>query len=423
MGVDAVIAHATWLHADGSFARGHLLAVDGRIRTLAPHEEIPHGVPTIDARGALVVPGMVDAHTHFREPGESYKEGVANGSRAALKGGVTTVLDMPNNRPPCTTTLRVASKRNLFSRRCLVNWGLHVMALPGSAPPDLPHASGKVYMARASSVRPVRTLREVGSLMERWPQLCFHAEDEGFFRTDPSPLPHHERRPRKAILEALATIERGLERTRSGPRVVLCHVSTVEEVAWVRQMRRRGFDLWAETCPHYLWFTQEDCLASGGMLKVNPPLRTASDRQALLEAVADGTIDFLSSDHAPHTPEEKRGPNPPSGIAGLEWLVPLCLHLVDEGILSWRRYHDLTTRAGACYGIKDRGGIAPGAAADLVVVARGDPHRLPTVTKAQATPYAGLRLGWEVKATMVGGTIAYRDGRVVVSTPGHEVLS
>jgi dihydroorotase len=424
MGVALVVAHARWLERSGSFAEGHVLVVDGTIRLLPLDRDPPEGVPRLDGRGLILLPGVVDSHTHFRQPGQAYKEGIARGSRAALKGGVTTVLDMPNNRPPCTTEPRLSRKRELFSRLSLVNWGLHAMASPGKAPPVSAWASGKIYMARASAIGAVRGADEIGTIFARWRRVTVHAEDEAAFLPVASPpRPHHEERPRSAVTRALRTLETVLEHA-GHVRLIICHVSTADEVHWIRRQKARGFDVWGETCPHYCLLTQDDYLAHGARLQVNPPLRTGADRAAILEGLADGTIDFISSDHAPHTPEEKAGPRPPSGIPGIEWTVPLLMHLVDGG-LSWRRFHAAAcAAASSCFGIGGRDGIVPANVADMVVVGPAGPRSDDRIyTRAGYAPYGHLGLRWEVRATFVNGHVMYREGAVVGSAPGREVVS
>lgn len=424
MGVDIVISPARWLTPRGDLVSGRVVVEDGRIRLLSPADAIPPCPVWIDGSDSLVLPGAIDPHTHFREPGQARKEGIRNGSRAALKGGVTTVLDMPNNRPPITTETRLVAKAARFRREALVNWGLHVMALPRHGPPGVPFASGKIYMARASTVRPVRSEAAIRKVLTRWPLVTVHAEDEAEFLEDDRHRPHHERRPRAAIVRALATLQRCLETVGKPVRLVLCHVSTAEEVAWLQRQKRRGFDVWAETCPHYCVFTQDDYLAHGAPLQVNPPLRTEEDKAALLDAFQEGVIDFVASDHAPHLPAEKAAPLPPSGIGGIEWMTPVMLHLVDRGLLSLRRLHDVRVAAARCFGIRCREGIVDGASADFTIVRRG--HRGPqdrVVTRAQSAPYESLGLEWTVHATLVNGRLVYRDGEIVDCVQGKEVIS
>ncbi|HHJ53126.1 MAG TPA: hypothetical protein ENJ89_08015 [Caldithrix abyssi] len=423
-----LIKNARWLTPTGAFGRGTIRIEQGRIAELNARSGAREGESVFDARGMLILPGAIDPHVHFREPGQIYKEGIANASRAALKGGVTTVLDMPNNKPPCSTATRLAEKKELFRKKCLVNWGLHFHASHRMEEDVAGQVKAvKIYMAKSSALPAITEPEELEHIFRSYPVISIHAEDETAFAHDlPPDAPHHVRRPVAAVSRALEKIEQALKRMESPqcPRVIICHMNTKVEVDWLTRMKNEGFDVWGETAPHYLYFTQEDYMAKGAFYQVNPPLRTEQDRQALLQALSDGRIDFIGTDHAPHSPEEKKSDVPPSGIAGIEWLTPLMLHLVDEGKLSWERLHRvLNAGAAECYAIENRSGIAPGNFADLVFVKE---FRKPDLeeqvqTRVGVNLYESWTLNWRVMATMVNGEFKYRDGVFVSRTTGMEV--
>ena len=421
------IRNARWLDGRGRFRDGSLALCAGKVFP-KPGDRGPRDPEDLDASGLLVLPGLVDAHTHLREPGQRYKEGIANGSRAALAGGVTTLLDMPNNVPPCTTAARLEAKRQHFARKCRVNWGLHLQASrrdPAVDPARI--ASLKLYMSRASAQAGISDHARLEALLGSWPRICVHAEDESMFPEPQQGLAHHQARPRIAVVAALYKLEqvlRGLPAERR-PRLVLCHVGTSQELSWLARMKRDGFDVWGETCPHYCFFTQQDQLERGALLQVNPPLRTAEDRQAVRQALGSGLLDFVSTDHAPHSPDEKaKAGKAPSGIAGIEWLMPLLLRLVDEDVISWERLLQLgSARACACFGIRGRGAIEADHAADLVLVQRSSPRALPVVSRAATRPYGELALDWRVRAVFCNGTLACKDGEFSPINPAHEVMS
>jgi dihydroorotase-like cyclic amidohydrolase len=179
-------------------------------------------------------------------------------------------------------------------------------------------------------------------------------------------------------------------------------------------MKDLGYDVRAETCPHYLHFTAEDQIKNGAQIQVNPPLRDATDQQALWQALADGTIDFVSSDHAPHAPTEKASANPPSGIPGIEKMWPLMALAAESGRISWRRALDLAAQnAAECYAMRDRGVIADGARADLVVLRRTSykdvdmPRKV--VTKAGYDAYRHLVLPWDVERVLIAGKTVWEQ--------------
>jgi dihydroorotase len=429
------ISNARWLAPDGAWIDGVIDVVDGRLRLL-PGAIAPLRPDGIDAAGKLVLPGYIDPHVHLREPGQIYKEGILNGTRAALAGGVTTVLDMPNNHPPCSTARRLAAKRALFRRKSRVNWGLFLQATPRLVDPAQvqPIAPGicalKIYMAKSSAHPGINRIEDLLALFRAWPVVALHAEDDTCFCDGPYDMrraAHHAHRPRGSIQEALAKIERALRLLDAPerPRVVILHAATTDEVSWLLKMKADGFDVAGESCPHYLLFTSEDQLARGGELKCNPPIRGAFDRMVLRDGLGNGAIDFMATDHAPHAPEENARPDtPPSGIAGIEWLWPLLLHARDEGWVSDPQLTRLACGGAArCYGIPGRDGIRDGNAADLVLVEHApDEPFPPVVTKAGLTPFAKVPLAWRVRATLVNGVLSYLDGRFTGAHGAQEVF-
>jgi dihydroorotase len=460
------IQNACWLGDDGWFHWGTMFLAGGRIARLESDHASddpakgpapaalrwPAAARRIDATNLFIVPGLIDAHVHLREPGQVEKEGIANGTAAALKGGVTTVLDMPNNVPPIVSLSRLDAKRALFAEKSRVNYGLFLQARAGGPrAPD--YAAGvKIYMSKASALAAVRDVGMLEGMFRQQARIVLHAEDEQKFstqwkkcspvfhtmeksfpqcgKTPAAPLVHHLRRPRAAVAAALKSIETAWRRVpaKERPRLVIAHCNTVEEVEWLRKMKRLGHDVWGETCPHYFLFTEQDYLEQGSALQVNPPLRTAEDRAAILDGVKNGGIDFVSTDHAPHLPKEKAAGTPPSGIAGIEWLGPILLTLVKRGEISWKRYLELSGgHAAQCFGIADRGGIREGAWADLafaetgkkVKLAKAPPEKI--VTRAACHPYAQFDFAARIRATMVNGRVAWLDGRVRRGIQGHEV--
>jgi len=447
MGMILQIDNACWLGLDGCFQHGSIIIRDGRIEQLdvqgscAPSREgsslsqLPwqSADQRFDARGLFIVPGLIDSHVHLREPGQAYKEGIANGTAAALKGGITTVLDMPNNRPSITTLERLDQKRELFAKKSYVNYGLFLQAVLGSPLQAPPEAAGvKIYMAQSSELEALNNVDSLADAMRGQLRVVVHAEDErefsmvwkqSFHSVEKSS--HHSRRPRVAVQRALATIERAFLSLPAGqrPRLIIAHCATIDEVEWIKRMKRLGHDIWAETCPHYFLLTQEDYTREGSRLQVNPPLRSEADRAAVLKAVQDGTIDFISTDHAPHLPEEKADTEaPPSGIAGIEWLGPILLSMAMRGELSWNRYLELSgQQAAKCFSLKGRGGIAKGNWADLTFVDSGPVTPAPVVTHAAFHPYSHFDCAARVRAVCVEGRPGWIDGRLQDAVRGREV--
>ncbi len=422
-----LITNARWLRPDGQFDSGAIRIENQKIREFGRNLAPDPAEELFDAKGLLILPGAIDPHVHFREPGQLYKEGILNASKAALKGGVTSVLDMPNNKPPCSTVARLQEKKALFWAKSLVNWGLHFHAsqrMKGDAADKI--KAVKIYMAKSSALPAVTETEELQHIFNSYPVVSIHAEDETVFENTPDKTLHHERRPKEAIASALHKIEQALKSLpeKRRPRVVICHMNTALEIDWLRRMKREGFDVWGETAPHYLYFTQEDYIAKGALYQVNPPLRTEEDRQALLQALTAGEIDFIGTDHAPHAMAEKMSDVPPSGIAGIEWLMPLMLNLVDEAKLDWRRLHQvLASNAAACYSIRQRNGIKQDNYADLLFVMQFKKADLEerVVTRVGVNLYESWTLRWRVQATMVNGIFKYQNEQFVSGEKGMEV--
>lgn len=418
------IVNARWVGRTGAVHEGELFVQNGRWCDHAPDD-----TAVLDAQGLLLCPGIVDPHVHFREPGALHKEGIVSGCHAALAGGVTTILEMPNTVPVCSTPAAYAQKRALYQEKCPMRWGLHYQAASGEqSPPGGPVASAKIYMAKSSMNDAVVSEEAVREVFARFSRVAVHAEDETAFcsvlppEVDPARA-HHVRRPVEAIAAALRTLENALKSSPEAAktRLILCHVGTALEVDWVRRMKQEGFDLWAETCPHYLLLTDEDYMALGDGLKVNPPLRSRANADAVLQGLADGVVDFLATDHAPHTREEKAvGAGAPSGIASAEVLLPLALGLTGQFVSSERLWDALCTRAAHAYQLPSVGAIEHGHWADFSLVRLGDFAAPEVITKAAWHPYLKQRFGHRVERTYVGAELRYDAGTLVMGQ-GREV--
>jgi dihydroorotase len=394
-------------------------------------------MPSEHAHARLILPGAIDPHVHFREPGVTEKEGIVSGSHAAIRGGVTTVLEMPNTMPPCATPEALDHKRALYKQKAKVNWGLHYQATyPMAELPNAKVASAKIYMAKSSVDAALTSPEALDAILSRYRRVAVHAEDEtkfcaGMVGQEPATRPirdHHIKRPVEAITFALAKLEGSLRRLPGAkrPRLIICHVATKEELAWVKRMKYEGFDVWAETCPHYVLLTQDDYIRVGNALKVNPPLRAEVDREAVMEALESGLVDFLATDHAPHLPEEKaKEDGAPSGIAGIEVYLPLLVSLVAQGKLSYRRLIELTVqKPSACYDIPLRNGLIVGNMADLAVLDAKPQKRSVVLTRAGWHPYVDFDLHFDVSQTVVGGHAAFENGVFSETSPeAHEVYA
>lgn len=390
----------------------------------------------LDARGLHVLPGVIDGHVHFREPGFEYKEDWLTGSRAAVMGGVTAVLDMPNTQPPTRSTDDAREKADLAAAKAYCDFGLFglvdsdfdagrlaelvrsglVVGLKvflgpttgGLAAPADPDLLTALSLARVAGMR-VGFHAEDGEIIARVASMLGDATDA---------LAHLDARPAAAEVAAIDHAGRLLE--QSGAPGHVFHLTSAAGLAAVATWRGRGVDLTCEVTAHHCFLGRDDYGRLGGQIKVNPPVRGEPDASALLEALADGRIDCIASDHAPHAPGEKLAEDIGdvlAGVAGVETSLPLFLTAVSHGRLSLERLADATSAAPArVWELAGKGSIEVGADADLTIVdlrldgvLRGaDLHG-----KHRLTPFEGRTTVGAPVTTVVRGTIVTRDGQLV----------
>jgi dihydroorotase len=416
------------LPADVGITAGRISAL-GSLSGAAAAEEL-------GARGLHVLPGIIDSHVHFREPGFEHKEDLASGSRGALLGGVTAVVEMPNTDPPTTTEAALRDKRERAHGRAFCHVGFYVGATPGNADAlgELERSPGcagiKLFMGRSTGGLLVDAEGDVRRVLRAAARrVAVHAEDEARL-VERSPLRGSDpaRHPlwRDAESARLAT-ERVLRLAReTGCRIHLLHVTTAEEL----ELLARHRDLASvEVTPQHLLLEAPDCYARlGTRAQINPPIREASHARALWRGLLAGTVDTVASDHAPHTLEEKAQPYPdsPSGMPGVQTLVPLMLDAVNRGRIRLERAVELCSAAPArILGIPGKGRLEVGADADLTLVDLAHSRVLEDgwiASRCAWTPFAGRRLrGWP-RVTVLGGCVVARDGEVV-GPPSGKLLA
>lgn len=381
--------------------------------TFFPSEDGGEFIPFSESGEFIVLPGLVDVHVHLREPGFCYKEDVASGTAAAKNGGFAAVCAMPNLSPVPDCRQNLDAELCAIQRSALVDvypYGAITRGEEGKELSDLEGMADKV-VAFSDDGRNVDDAGLMREAMERCKNLgkiiAAHVEDKslanGVVREE-SPL-----NPTKTGISARAEwgmFERDLGLVSEAKCAYhVCHVSTKESVALIREAKKSGLDVTAETCPHYLTLTVDD-IKDEGRFKMNPPLGTKSDREALLEGIADGTIDMISTDHAPHSAEEKsRGlKGSPFGIVGLETAFPVCFTaLVLGGVVSKEKLVRLMSEAPAKrFGIDTKGSYA---AFEIGAEYRIDSGAFRS--KGRSTPFEGMR----VRGRLVGarGTEAFEN--------------
>ena len=416
-----ILAGGDIFRKDG-FLRRDLVIENGIVAGIGVGDS--DGGNLIDCRGYSILPGLVDVHVHLREPGFSFKETIASGTAAAAAGGVTAVCSMPNldPAPDDLEHLEVQLKAIQKDARVrVVPFGCITRGQKGTGELAALEAMAPYVAGFSDDGRGVQEdalMEQAMRLAKRLDRpIVAHCEDNRLLR--PGGCIHDGRYAAAHGLVGISSesewrqVERDLKlAAKTGCRYHVCHVSTKESVALIRQAKRAGVAVSCETAPHYLLLCEDD-LADEGRFKMNPPLRTAADRDALLEGLGDGTIDVIATDHAPHTREEKsRGlADSLMGVVGLETAFPvLYTKLVLGGVLSLASLVEKMSLAPRRL-FRLPGGLDVGASADLAVFDLGKEYTVDPETfssMGRATPFAGWRVRGESRMTMVKGEVVWQ---------------
>lgn len=390
----------------------------------------------IHCQNLTILPGLIDTHVHFRDPGMTEKEDFDTGTQAAAAGGVTSVFDMPNTNPLTISQTALKQKKELIQSKANVNYNLFVGLTDQNFEEinPLKNIAGiKVFLGSSTGNMLVNNLEYLEHVFQKTNHLlAFHAEDENIIQTNlenyknqNDPKIHSLIRSREAEIKAVKLI---LELAQKYPktRVHLCHVSTKEVVELLKEYNLKNVT--AEVSMHHLFLNESAYQFLENFVKVNPPLRTKADNLALLKALKRGTIKSIATDHAPHTKAEKEQDywKVPSGMPMVELTLPLLLSELNKGTISLEEIARWTANNPAeVFGIKNKGKIAVGYDADLVIV---DLEKEKTIeneklfTKCKWTPFDGLTIQGEVVATFVGGEKVFENNEIVKKNLGEEVL-
>ena len=382
----------------------------------------------VDAKGCYVMPGLVDMHVHLRDPGLTYKEDIVSGARAAARGGVTTVVAMPNTKPVMDSPDRISYVANKARALACVNIIQAGAVTKGQKGQELADYAGMARIGVPAisedgrSVMNARLMRE--AMVEAQKEglvILDHCEDGDLVNGGCINADENARRL------GLPGITNSVEDTitardivlagETGCRLHLCHVSTRGAAELLRYAKAQGVAVTGEVCPHHFTLTSDDIPERNSNYKMNPPLRSREDKEALIEGLQDGTFDVISTDHAPHARQEK-GPDMRSaafGIVGLETSVALTItELVDKGILTpMQMAEKMSYNPAKILGI-DRGTLAEGAVADVVVI---DPDAVYVIdassfaSRGRNTPFDGRKVKGKVRMTICGGEIVYQENR------------
>ena len=394
---------------------------------------------TVDATGCLVLPGIIDDHVHFREPGLTHKADMASESRAAAAGGVTSYLDMPNTVPQTTTLEALRDKRDRARQKSLVNYGFFFGATNGNS--DLfasldRHAVPGIKLFMGSSTGNM-LVDKYGSLLKVFAEaarlglpVMAHCEDTDIinrnmeqmkkaYGDDPDVMLHPLIRSEEACFES-AALAAALAR-QFGTRLHIAHVSTGRELALAAD------NVTLEATVAHLFFSSADYAQKGSLIKCNPAIKRPEDREALRRGIADGTISVVGTDHAPHLLADKQGgaAKATSGMPMVQFSLVTMLELADKGVVTMERLVELMCHNPArLFSISRRGFLRPGYHADIAIVQRGEPWTVGKdiiLSKCKWSPMEGHCYDWRVRRTICNGHTVYADGHVIDDTLGQEL--
>ena len=415
-----VIKNATVVSpADGCSGRMDIKIENGKIASVG---ENLSGDTEINAEGLYAIPGLVDMHVHLRDPGQTAKEDIFTGCCAAAAGGVTSLLAMPNTNPTidCGEVVRYVREKAKDAKARVYVAASITKGLQSKEPTDLAELKEAGAVGLSDDGRPVVNTAFLRSAMKRAPQygmtVVAHCED--LFLAEGGKINEGEISAQLGVKGIPAAAEDcgtareiALAAAEDVP-IHICHVSTATSVALIRDAKRRGVKVTAETAPHYFSLTEKELLRRDADYRMNPPLRTEKDVQAIIEGLRDGTLDAIATDHAPHTPAEKADfEKAPNGSVGMESSLAVGItYLVKTGILTFDELVEkMSVNPARILGI-DAGTLRVGANADIALVDLNeewtvDPDKLHG--KSKNTPFKGMTLTGKVKKTILGGKIVF----------------
>lgn len=432
--IESLLFKSVEMVYQGQLICGDVFVKNGRIEAIGPSLTVS-AEQEICEKGLSLIPGAIDSHVHFREPGLMQKEDFFTGTRAAAAGGVTTVLDMPNTQPPTITNVLLEQKRALVRDRAVVNYGFFLGATADNFD-EIQHVENiagiKLFLGSSTGGLLVARRSDIERLFQETRHLiAVHAEDEAEIVKNrqkyphPTILEHMKIRSEDGVIKAVEFVVSLAQEYHK--RLHLCHVSTRQEVELLKNLSDRSL-ISAEVSPHHLFFSALDVYKRFGTLaQVNPPIREAQHTAALWEGLKSGAIDMIATDHAPHLMAEKQQPfgQAPSGVPGVETVLPVMLNAVHKkqcqltDVVRW-----LCEQPAARFKMAHKGKLAVGYDADLVLIDRKHGRAVSNkglYTRCQWSLFDGqLFTGWPV-ATFVRGQCVFREGDFSRVCFGEEV--
>jgi dihydroorotase len=427
---------------EGRRTQGDVSIRDGRIHRIGPSLTARASDRVLDARGRWLLPGMIDDQVHFREPGLTHKADIASESRACLAGGITSYMEMPNTRPPATDRVALEAKYARAAEVSRVNYAFYLGAtndnieeirrLDPKAAPGI-----KVFMGASTGNMLVDDPKTLDLIFRDTPvPIITHCEDTPTILAneekaraiwgDDIPIDQHPLiRSREACVKS-TKLAISLAQ-RHGTRLHVLHISTADECLLFEPGPVAGKRITAETCVHFLHFSDADYARLGNLIKCNPAIKTAFDRDGITRALAEGRIDVLATDHAPHTAAEKAEPyvRAPSGLPLVQYALQCAIERVLDGKLTLERVVEAVSHAPATlFNVSERGFVREGYFADFVLVDPEKPHlvtQADVLSKCGWSPFEGYTFRTSIAATFVNGHLAFHEGELDDNTRGRRL--
>jgi dihydroorotase len=417
--------------------------IDGeRIARVGSSITAPDGAKVIDLAGKYLLPGMIDDQVHFREPGMTHKGDLATESAAAVAGGITSFMDMPNVNPQTTTRGALRDKYGIADGRCSANYGFHFGATNSNIEEikalQVGEAAGiKAFMGASTGDMLVDNPLALEKLFEHAPVIVLtHCEDSPMIWAneaaarekygDDVPFSEHPSiRSAEACLKS-STFAFDLA-SRHDALLHILHLTTAVEMGLFRSAHRSEKRITAEVCVHHLWFDESRYDELGASIKCNPAIKRREDREALITALNDQRIDIIATDHAPHTASEKAESyfKSPAGLPLVQHALLTLFDLADDGQISIELIVDRVCHAPAdIFGVAERGYVREGWYADLVIVDANKPYRVDSsnlLSKCQWSPFEGHEFSASIDTTIVNGEVVYRDGALTGNVAGQRL--
>jgi len=437
MRYDLILKNGTLVTPSQSF-RGDVAVSNGKIVLTGKLDSIDTADDIYDAQGKYILPGIIDAHVHFRDPGLTEKEDFQSGSMAAAFGGITLVADMPNVLPVTSTVERLKEKARIAKEKSFIDFALFALLTEDCDIVGLKNAGAlafKVFLGTSTgdiaSPNDGALFEMMGECTKANVRVGFHAENSEINshftsvckKRKDSSLGQLLADARPVVSEVLAIQKALCFAQYTGAKIHVHHVTSIDGAQLIGEAKKRGIDVSSETCPHYLLLD-----ANSGAHKVYPPIRDNIHRKGLWDALARGTIDMIASDHAPHAAHEKKLPiwEAPAGLCGVETFVPLFLNQVNRGSISFNDFVRLASEAPAkIWGLyPKKGNLLPGADADFTIVDMDMKSKINISrlhSKSKTCAYDGMEVQGMPVATIVRGRFVMRDG-LLTGNKGYGVL-